>query len=190
MIEAVRIAIPDPSLVALVGVTGSGKSTFAARHFLPTEVVSSDVCRGLVADDESDQSSTDDAFEVLHFIAGKRLSAGRLTVIDATNVQPLARRALVALAREHQVQPVAIVLDLSETVCARRNAMRTDRAVALSVLRSQRVALRRSMGSLRKEGFGPAHVLRRVEEVEAAFVQRERRETYDEPARPLPDPRA
>jgi len=89
----VRIAIPDPSLVALVGASGSGKSTFAARHFLPTEVISSDVCRGLVADDESDQSSTDDAFEVLHFIAGKRLSAGRMTVVDATNVQPFARRS-------------------------------------------------------------------------------------------------
>jgi len=173
----VRIAIPDPSLVALVGASGSGKSTFAARHFLPTEVISSDVCRGLVADDESDQSSTDDAFEVLHFIAGKRLSAGRMTVVDATNVQPFARRSLVALAREHHVQPVAIVFDLSEGVCARRDALRADRAVGLSVLRSQRAALRRSMGSLRKEGFGRVHVLRSVEDVEAASVARERRET-------------
>src|SRR6185437_6142159 len=112
------------SLVCLVGVTGSGKSTFAARNFRPTEVISSDFCRGLVADDENDQSATGDAFDVLNYIAGKRLAAGRLTVVDATNVQPDARKKLVALAREHDVLPVAIVLDLPEQVCSARNAAR------------------------------------------------------------------
>ncbi len=107
-----ELAIPELSLVVLVGVTGSGKSTFARAHFKPTEVISSDFCRGLVADDENDQSATPDAFDVLHYIAGKRLAAGRLTVVDATSVQPDARAPLVALAREHDVLPVAIVLDL------------------------------------------------------------------------------
>src|SRR5688572_31007899 len=92
------LTIPELSLVVLVGVTGSGKSTFARTHFKPTEVLSSDFCRGLVADDENDQGATNDAFEVLNFIAGKRLSAGRLTVVDATNVQPESRKALVTLA--------------------------------------------------------------------------------------------
>ena len=117
-----ELAIPELSLVVLVGVTGSGKSTFARAHFRPTEVISSDYCRGLVADDENDQSATKDAFEVLHFIVGKRLAAGRLTVVDATNVQPEARRELVTLAREYDVLPVAIVLDLPERLCAERNA--------------------------------------------------------------------
>ena len=114
-----ELAVPELSLVVLVGVTGSGKSTFARAHFKPTEVISSDFCRGLVADDENDQSATPAAFELLHYIAGQRLTAGRLTVIDATNVQPEARRELVALAREHDVLPVAIVLDLPEKLCAR-----------------------------------------------------------------------
>src|SRR6187551_153497 len=109
-----KITIPKFSLVVLIGASGSGKSSFARQHFLPTEVLSSDFCRGLVSDDENDQAATGDAFEVLHFIAGKRLAAGRLTVVDATNVQPEARRPLVALAREHHVLPVAIVLDLPE----------------------------------------------------------------------------
>ena len=112
-----ELSIPELSLVVLVGVTGSGKSTFARAHFTPTEVISSDFCRGLVADDENDQSATRDAFEVLRFIAGKRLAA-RLTVVDATSVQPEARRELVLLAREHDVLPVAIVLDLPERLCA------------------------------------------------------------------------
>src|SRR5262252_8477886 len=112
-----ELAIPELSLVVLIGASGSGKSTFARAHFQPTEVISSDFCRGLVADDENDQSATKDAFDVLHFIAGKRLAAGRLTVIDATNTQPEARRQLVQLAREHDVLPVAIVLDLPEKLC-------------------------------------------------------------------------
>ncbi len=106
------ITIPELSLVVLVGPSGCGKSTFARKHFKPTEVFSSDFCRGLVSDDENNQAATKDAFEVLNFIATKRLATGRLTVIDATNVQPEARKPLVALAREFHVIPVAIVLNL------------------------------------------------------------------------------
>src|SRR6201986_4173577 len=107
-----NITLPDLSLVLLVGASGSGKSSFGRKHFLPTEVISSDFCRGLVADDENDQTATGDAFDVLNFIAGKRLAAGRLTVVDATSVQQEARASLVALAREHDVLPAAIVFDL------------------------------------------------------------------------------
>ncbi|HZG05014.1 MAG TPA: polynucleotide kinase-phosphatase [Streptomyces sp.] len=170
------LAVPDLSLVVLVGTTGAGKSTFARRHFEPTQVVSSDVCRGLVADDENDQSATPDAFDVLHYIVGKRLAAGRLTVVDATNVQTEARRRLVALAREHDVLPVAIVLDVPENVCAERNAARPDRAdMPAHVIPRQRRELRRSLRSLEREGFRKVHVLRGVEEVETARIELERR---------------
>src|SRR5689334_18444832 len=128
MNAARELAIPELSLVVLIGASGSGKSTFARAHFRPTEVLSSDFCRGLVSDDENDQSATKDAFDVLHYIAGKRLAAGRRTVVDATNVQPESRRHLVKLAREYDVLPIAIVLDVPESVCAARNADRPDRA--------------------------------------------------------------
>src|SRR4029077_18258914 len=95
---AMDLSLPELSLVVLIGVTGSGKSTFARAHFKPTEVISSDFCRGLVADDENDQSATKAAFELWHYIVGMRLKAGRLTVVDATNVQPAVRGQLVALA--------------------------------------------------------------------------------------------
>src|SRR6266550_3683070 len=121
------IAVPALSLVVLVGASGSGKSTFARTHFKPTEVLSSDFCRGLVSDDENDQAATKDAFEVLHFIASKRLEAGKLTVVDATNVQPEARKPLIALAREYHVIPVGIVFSLSERLCQDRNRDRPDR---------------------------------------------------------------
>ena len=169
-----ELSIPELSLVVLVGVTGSGKSTFARAHFKPTEVISSDFCRGLVADDENDQSATPAAFELLHHIAGVRLAAGRLTVIDATNVQPEARRGLVALAREHDVLPVAIVLDLPEQLCAARNKSRQDRDFGAHVLRRQRGQLRRGLSSLRREGFRTVHVLRTPEEVDAATITRTR----------------
>ncbi|MEU3372845.1 polynucleotide kinase-phosphatase [Streptomyces sp. NPDC006660] len=170
------LAVTDLSLVVLVGASGSGKSTFARRHFKATEVLSSDFCRGLVADDENDQSASADAFDVLHHIAGKRLAAGRLTVIDATNVQAESRRQLIRLAREHDVLPIAIVLDLPEEVCAERNARRPDRAsMPRHVITRHRRELRRSLRGLEREGFRKVHVLRSVEEVENAVITIERR---------------
>ena len=168
-----KVTVPELSLVLLIGPSGSGKSTFAAKHFLPTEVLSSDYCRGLVADDENDQAATKDAFEVLHFIAAKRLEAGRLTVIDATNVQPEARKPLVALAREYDVLPTAIVFNLPERLCHDRNRERPDRDFGSHVIRRQSEQLRRSLKYLSKEGFRHVSVFRSSEEVEAATVERQ-----------------
>ena len=167
-----KITIPKLSLVVLVGPSGSGKSTFARRHFQPTEVLSSDFCRGWSRDDENDQAVTKDAFEVLRFIAGKRLALGRLTVVDATNVQPEARKPLVELARQYHCLPVAIVLDLPEQVCHERNRDRPDRDFGPHVVRNQTSQLRRSLRGLRKEGFRHVFVLETPEEVEAATVER------------------
>ncbi|MFG3505498.1 polynucleotide kinase-phosphatase [Streptomyces sp. NPDC047821] len=175
-VPARRLPVTDLSLVVLIGATGSGKSTFARKHFKPTEVISSDFCRGLVADDENDQSASGDAFDVLHYIAGKRLAAGRLTVVDATSVQQESRRQLVALAREHDVLPIAIVLDMPEEVCAERNAARPDRAgLPRHVIQRHRRELRRSLRGLEREGFRKVHVLKSVEEAEAAEVVLEKR---------------
>ncbi|WP_330337312.1 polynucleotide kinase-phosphatase [Streptomyces sp. NBC_00557] len=170
------LPVTDLSLVVLVGASGSGKSTFARRHFKPTEVISSDFCRGLVADDENDQSASRDAFDVLHYIAGKRLAAGRRTVVDATSVQQDARRQLIDLAKQYDVLPIAIVLDIPEEVCAERNAARTDRAdMPRRVIQRHIRELRRSLRHLEREGFRKVHVLRGVEEAENATVVTEKR---------------
>ncbi|GAA1024743.1 MULTISPECIES: polynucleotide kinase-phosphatase [Amycolatopsis] len=166
------LEIPDLCLVVLIGASGSGKSTFGGAQFKATEVISSDFCRGLVSDDENDQSATKDAFDVLHYIVGKRLAAGRLTVIDATNVQPDARKSLVALAKEHDVLPVAIVLDMPESLCVARNESRADRTFGAQVIRRQRDQLRRGLRSLQKEGFRTVHVLRTPEEAAEATITR------------------
>lgn len=168
------IKIPDPSLVILIGASGSGKSTFAQEHFKPTEILSSDFCRGIVSDDENDQTVTTDAFEVLHFIASKRLAAGKLTVIDATNVQPDARKPLLALAREYHYLTVAIVLNIPAKVCQERNVNRPDRDFGRHVVRNQTSQLRRSIRSLKREGFRNfIYVLSSPEEVDAAQVERQ-----------------
>ena len=167
-----NLTIPELSFVVLIGPSGSGKSTFARKHFLPTEVLSSDFCRALVSDDENDQSVTNEAFELLHFIAAKRLEKGRLTVVDATNVQPDARKPLVALARQYHCLPVAIVLNLTEKVCQERNRDRPDRDFGRHVIRQQRSQLRRSLRRLRHEGFRVIHVLETVEETEQAVIER------------------
>src|SRR5690349_18705439 len=167
-----RITIPNLSLVVLIGASGSGKSSFARKQFLPTEVLSSDFCRGLVADDENDQGATGDAFDVLHYIAAKRLAAGRLTVVDATNVQPESRRPLLALAKEHDVLPVAIVLNMPEALCQERNRARADRQFGPHVVRNHIRSLRQSLRGLEREGFRYVFVLRSPEEVEEATIAR------------------
>jgi protein phosphatase len=168
-----ELSIPELSLVVLIGASGSGKSSFARKHFRPTEVVSSDHCRGLVADDENEQAATTAAFEVLHFIASKRLAAGKLTVIDATSVQQEARQPLVALAREHHCLPVAIVLDLKDELCHERNQQRPQRSFGPHVVRQQNSQLRRSLRGLQREGFRHVHVLRSPEEVDAVTIARQ-----------------
>ncbi len=160
-----RLKIPKLSLVVLVGASGSGKSTFARQHFLPTEVLSSDYCRGLVSDDENNQAASKDAFEVLNYIASKRLARGLLTVIDATNVQAESRRPLVRLAKQHDCLPVAIVLNLPERVCHERNRLRPDRQFGTHVVKHQRSQLRGSLKALKREGFRYVYELRSVEEI-------------------------
>jgi protein phosphatase len=169
----VKLTFPDLSLVVLIGASGSGKSTFARAHFLPTETISSDACRALVSDDENNQAATQDAFDVLHVIAAKRLAAGRLTVVDATNVQAEARRPLVALARQYHCLPVAIVFDLPEGVCQERNRARPDRDFGPHVVRRQSADLRRSLRGLQREGFRHVFTLSSPDEVAAATIERQ-----------------
>jgi len=168
-----KIAIPELSFVVLIGVSGSGKSTFARKHFKPTEILSSDYCRGLVSDDENSQAATKDAFEVLHFIARKRLASAKLTVVDATNVQPEARKSLVEIAREFHCLPVAIVLDLPERLAQDRNQARPDRDFGQHVIRQQAQQLHRSLRGLEREGFRHVFVLKSPEEVEAVTIERQ-----------------
>jgi len=168
-----RIVIPELSFVVLIGPSGSGKSTFARRHFRPTEILGSDTFRGLVSDDENDQTATEDAFEALHSVARKRLRRGRLTVLDATNVQPESRKKAVAVAREFERLPIAIVFDLPEQVCNERNRSRPDRDWNPYLASTQRQQFLRGMKDLEKEGFRKTYLLSSVEEVDAATVARE-----------------
>ena len=169
-----KITLPELSLVVLIGASGAGKSSFARRHFLPTETLSSDFCRGLVSNDENSLDATNDAFETLHFIAAKRLERGLLTVVDATNVQKEARAPLVALAKRYHVLPCAIVLNIDENICLERNASREDRNFGAHVVRNHARALRRSLRGLKREGFRHIFVLNSTEEIENVVIERQR----------------
>jgi polynucleotide kinase-phosphatase len=168
-----KITIPELSLVVLIGPSGCGKSTFGRTHFKPTEVLSSDFCRGLVADSENDQTVTGDAFEILHFIARKRLALGRLTAIDATNVQPDSRKPLVELAREFHVLPVALVFNFPEKLCQERNRTRPDRDFGPHVIRNQSQQLRRSLRGLEREGFRHVHIFNDPADLEGLEIERQ-----------------
>ena len=132
-----NIKLPELCIVALVGISGSGKSSFALKHFKRTEVLSSDYCRGLVSDDENSQDATNDAFDILYYIARKRLAASKLTVVDATNIQQEGRKHILNLAKEYHCLPVAIVLNIPKEVCEERNKQRPDRNFGKHVLKNQ-----------------------------------------------------
>ncbi len=168
-----KITIPELALVILVGASGSGKSTFARQHFRATEILSSDACRGLVSDDENNQAASKDAFEVLHYIAAKRLAAGKLTVVDATNVQPEDRKPLINLARQYHCIPVAIVLNLPEQLCNDRNQQRPDRQFGDHVVRRHVQNLRRSLRTLGREGFRHVHVFSSLAEINSIEIERQ-----------------
>lgn len=162
-----NIHIPELSLVVLIGASSSGKSTFARKFFKPTEVVSSDHCRALLSDDENSLEASTDAFDLARFITAKRLKAGLLTVIDATNVQESARKDWVRLAREYHVLPVAIVINMPEKLCSQRNKVRPDRDLGGHVIPQQISQLKRSLRHLKLEGFKNIVEFRTPEEVDA-----------------------
>ena len=168
--------IAEGTLVVLIGPSGSGKSTFAQKHFTPTQIVSSDACRAMVADNEADQAATMAAFAVLHCIVDQRLRAGRLTVIDATNVQAKARRPLLELAVRYHRPCMAIVFELPPQVCKERNRQRQDRVIGDFVVDRQCSQAPVSADILSHEGFDPVIVLHSSEEADAFGV----------PARPSP----
>jgi len=168
-----KITIPDYCLVVLIGTSGSGKSTFAARHFKPTEVISSDYCRGVVDDDENSLDATADAFSLVHFIAETRLKRRKLAVIDATNVRAEDRAHLVGIAKRYHALAVAIVLNPGEDVCRERNKARADRQFGPHVIRNQTANLKRNINKLGKEGFRYVHELRSPEDIDAAQIARE-----------------
>jgi protein phosphatase len=170
----VKITIPDFCLVVLAGASGSGKSTFARRHFKPTEVISSDACRGMVEDDDNSQDATSDAFALLHFIAETRLKRRRIAVVDATNVRQEDRAALVRVAKKYHALAVAIVLNPGEDICYERNKTKVDRQFGPHVVRNQMASLRRNIRRLDKEGFRYVYELRSVEAIDAVEMVRTR----------------
>ena len=174
----VVLTVPARGLVLLVGAAGAGKSTFAARHFAPTEILSSDVFRALVSDDERDQSATPHAFDVLGRVLAHRLRRGRLSVVDATNVSPGDRRSFLRLAALARRPAVAIAFDLPDTACQERNARRPGRVVDPAVVHRQVEGVRRTLANPERflaEGYTTVHVLAGVEAVEAVRIQRDPR---------------
>jgi len=170
-----EIKIPEFSLVVLIGVSGSGKSSFAKKHFKRTEILSSDECRALTSDDENKQSATDDAFDILYYIAGKRLKNGLLTVIDATNVQKESRKGIIELSRTYHCLPIAIVLDLPENICEERNKNRADRNFGGYVIRQQKQQLKKSIRGLKDEGFRHVFIFKSEEDIESiSEIRREK----------------
>ena len=169
------ITLAPDALVLVIGASGSGKSTFVARHFAPGQILSSDAMRAIVADDPADQSATADAFEVLHLVLARRLNRGHLTVVDATNVQDWARTPLLDAARRFRRPVVGVVLALPLEICLARNAARKDGRVPAAAVRRQDGWLRAGLATLTAEGFDDLHIIQTPEALDAVSIRRTQR---------------
>lgn len=164
--------LPTNGMILLIGASGSGKSTFASRHFMRSEVLSSDEMRAVVADDPNDQSATEAAFELLHTALAMRLARRRLSVVDATNVERWARGRLLAVSRRLNRPAAAIVFDLPLETLLARAATRVERYTPPAALRRQLRWLRGSLPTLAEEGLNPVYRLTAPDEVDLAVVER------------------
>jgi len=156
--ESDRISIPRNTLVVLCGPAGCGKSTFAARHFLVTQIVSSDECRALVSDDPANQRVSGHAFDLMHFIIEKRLTLARLTVADATHLERRDRRRLIKIARWFNFKTAVFIFNIPLEICIARNSQRA-RKVPEEALRRQFEMLEATLASIDREGFDYVYVL-------------------------------
>ncbi|HYV85055.1 MAG TPA: AAA family ATPase [Patescibacteria group bacterium] len=151
------IAVPSPGLVVLVGPAASGKSTLCERSFKPTQIVSSEACRALVADDPAAERSRHAAFELAQSFVEERLRRRRLAVLDATSLEETARGVLLTLAARHHLPAVAIALDLPLDECRRLDERRGGTRAGTSVIARHAAAMRRAVTSLPREGFRSVH---------------------------------
>lgn len=152
-----RIVIPPSALVVLIGAAGSGKSTFAQQNFPHEAIVASDVLRRAFR--ARDARRRNDVFDQLHALVQRRLQAGELTVVDATNTDWMRRSELIRTARQYGRPSVAIVFDLPLEVCLSQNAARPE-AVPPHMVRRQVAAVHNDVDRLDLEGFSPVYVLR------------------------------
>ena len=154
-----KVSTPDPALVLLVGPSGAGKSTFAQAHFRPTEIVSSDAMRAMLADDPGDQDASPEAFQVLAILVNGRLRRRLTTVVDATNLRAANRKRFRQLAARYGLPVVAIAFDLPAELYLARNAQRADRVVDDAVVADQAERMARALADLPGEGYDALYVL-------------------------------
>ncbi len=165
-----NIILPEFCLVLMIGVSGAGKSTFAKKHFMPSEIVSSDFCRKLISDEENDQTISLDAFDLLYSIVDKRLTHRKFTLVDATNLEANSRGHLKALAKKHNCKMVAIVFDLPKEICQQRNVDRSNRIVPQEIIDEQFNNLQRTIKQIETEKYRHIYYLRNESDIQNSSI--------------------
>jgi predicted kinase len=112
------------AVVLAIGLPGSGKSSWFKRHnIIP---LSSDLVRGLLFDDPTEQRYQDLVFSTLRAMLRARMVAGRpWNYIDATNLSPKERHSWIKMARDFGYEAHAVFFDVPTEVCMERNRMRS-----------------------------------------------------------------
>jgi protein phosphatase len=167
------VELPENCLVVLIGASGSGKSTFAEKLFLPSEILSSDAIREMISDDPLDISANPLTFRCLRELLSARLRLGRFTVIDATNTKSRDRADYVKMARSNDFYSFVIVLNPGlETALTRNRERRGRKPTPDAVVKRQYGELLAELGSLEEEGFDGGHFLERQEDIDSLVIER------------------
>lgn len=180
MILQPRIEVGPRTLVVLVGPPGAGKSTWARRHFQWNEIVSSDMFRMLLTDDENDMSVTREAFQFVDRVANARLRRGRLTVLDSINGRPVRRRKLVQLAHQLNCRAIVVSFQLPLEICLSRDRTRQGRTLGTDTIARIWHDVLRDLANIDQEGFDSVFSFKSDDDADHTPVERPAKSSHAE----------
>lgn len=158
------ITIPKPSLVILVGPSCSGKTTFSKKYFEDDEIISMDL------NNQGNKKAKENSIDILYNQISKKLEIGKIVVLDSSNLIESTRKVLLRFANEFHILPIAIVFNISEKECLKRNESKG--IVSDCLIKAQMTYLNKTLKTIEKEGFSKVYILNDTKDIDRVKIER------------------